>query len=239
VSLPELCIPDGIEPIVGWRYWRAEAGWLFSLNRFKTWPAARALEARCSLTDGHAEPPPGERCGCGIYAALDLDTLKEITEPDLESLLVVGEVALWGRVIPADLGYRAQFGYPRCLWVVRESLPALDWTADVPLCLSEMYGIPVETCDARWAVVAGGSTPGHGSPELPRSAPRSHPSSRASNGLPRRSQTARRPTPGSWPGSGPRIGRSPSLAALSGAASPGTELSRGACRHDFVKPMSS
>ncbi len=159
MSLPELCTPDGIEPIVGWRYWRAEAGWLFSLNRFKTWPAARALEARCSLTDGHAQPPPGERCGCGIYAALDLDTLKEITEPDLESPLVVGEVALWGRVIPADLGYRAQFGYPRCLWVVRESLPALDWTADMPLCLSEMYGIPVETCDARWAVVAEGVNP--------------------------------------------------------------------------------
>ena len=94
----QLGIPDGIEPLVGWRYWRADEGWLCSLNKFKTWPAGRPLRAQCTLAMDHG-PLPGEQCGCGIYAAIDLPTLKELVQPDLESPLVVGEVSLWGKVM--------------------------------------------------------------------------------------------------------------------------------------------
>jgi hypothetical protein len=160
VNHPELGIPDGIEPIVGWRYWRAGEGWLCSLNKFKTWPAGGPLRARCSLAMDHG-PVPGEQCGCGIYAALDLDTLKQLVQPDLESPLVVGEVALWGKVIPAELGFRAEFAYPRRLWVVNDAIAALDWLGDLPIALADRYGVPVESCDAEWAVaeVAGNPWP--------------------------------------------------------------------------------
>jgi hypothetical protein len=160
VEALEFAVPDGIEPIVGWRYWRGEdlngrassRAWLASLNKFQTWPPGRALEARCSLEGGHPDPPPGIACGCGIYAATDRATLQELANPDLQTPLVVGEVALWGRVVPAELGYRAQFAYPRRLWVVRESLAPTAWLDDLPAALAASYGVPVGSCDARWAV---------------------------------------------------------------------------------------
>jgi hypothetical protein len=161
----ELGIPDGIEPLVGWRYWRADEGWLCSLNKFKTWPAGRPLRAQCTLAMDHG-PLPGERCGCGIYAAIDLPTLKELVQPDLESPLVVGEVSLWGKVIPAELGFRAELAYPRRVWVVNDSVATLDGRTDAPLALANRYGIPVEPCDATWAVSEEAVNPWHLEPRV-------------------------------------------------------------------------
>jgi hypothetical protein len=168
VNNPEarrLGIPDGIEPLVGWRYWRADEGWLCSLNKFKTWPAGRPLRAECALAMDHG-PLPGERCGCGVYAAIDLPTLKELVQPDLESPLVVGEVSLWGKVIPAELGFRAELAYPRRLWVVNDSGATLDGRTDAPLSLTDRYGIPVEPCDATWAVSEEAVNPWHLEPRV-------------------------------------------------------------------------
>ncbi len=153
-----LGIPDGIDPLAGWRYWRADEGWLCSLNKLKTWPAGKPLVAQCPLGMDHG-PLPGEQCGCGIYAAIDLETLKELVQPHLESPLVVGEVALWGKVIPAELGYRAEFAYPRRLWVVDESISTLDWLGDLPVNLAGRYHVPVESCGAGWAVAEEATNP--------------------------------------------------------------------------------
>ena len=172
----EVGIPDGIEPLVGWRYWRADEGWLCSLNKFKTWPTGRPLRAQCTFAMDHG-PLPGEQCGCGIYAAIDLSTLKELVQPDLESPLVVGEVSLWGKVIPAELGFRAELAYPRRLWVVNDSVATLDGPeallkapgergADALLALAERYGIPVEPCDATWAVSEEAVNPWHLEPRV-------------------------------------------------------------------------
>ena len=161
----QLGIPDAIEPLVGWRYWRADEGWLCSLNKFKTWPAGRPLRAQCSLAMDHG-PLPGERCGCGIYAAIDLPTLKELVQPDLGSPLVVGEVSLWGKVIPAELGFRAELAYPRRLWVVSDSVAILEFPDGAPLALAERYGIPVEPCDATWAVSEEAGNPWHLEPRV-------------------------------------------------------------------------
>lgn len=79
------CIPDGIEPIIGWRYWQSDGEWLCSLHRFKTWPAGQALQARCPYPDTHAGPSPDQACGCGLYAAPDLETLLELTNSELDS----------------------------------------------------------------------------------------------------------------------------------------------------------
>lgn len=157
IDLVDPLAPDGIEPLVGWRYWRAEGGWLASLNRFQTWPPRKALQARCELPEdeAHPEPPPGTHCPCGIYAAVDLPTLQELAHPDLGGPLVVGEVALWGRIVPAARGFRAQFGLPRRLWLVRESLPPEDplgWAGDLPSTLAQTYQVSVELCEAAWAV---------------------------------------------------------------------------------------
>jgi len=144
-------VPDGIEPIVGWRYWRADEGWLCSLNKFKTWPPHRNLRAQCSRELDHG-PLPEQQCGCGIYAAIDLPTLKELVQPDLATPLVVGEVSLWGKVIPAALGFRAELGYPRRIWLVAESVTAATPAAALAASIAARYGVAVGSCDAAWAV---------------------------------------------------------------------------------------
>jgi hypothetical protein len=57
---------------------------------------------------------PLESCSCGIHAAKDLETLQRVSGGGP----VVGEVYLWGKVIPGENGYRAQYAYPKSLYLV-------------------------------------------------------------------------------------------------------------------------
>lgn len=54
-----------------------------------------------------------KRCSCGIYAAKSEQHLSDIRYVRNEE--VHGEVYLWGRVWDHELGYRAQFAYPKKL----------------------------------------------------------------------------------------------------------------------------
>ena len=77
-----------------------------SQRRF-LWPVERPLRAVCT---GGGHPAPAGGCNCGIYGARDLETLRVhglCLSPDP---LVVGEVALWGRVISDERGHRAELG---------------------------------------------------------------------------------------------------------------------------------
>ena len=159
----DLSVPDGIEPIIGWRYWRAgRDGRLRSLTgRQHVWLPGTPFQARCRFADvdpddrrfqfvsGFGAPPhrsPGSECTCGLYASRDLDRLRGQILFGLRRM-VVGEVALWGRVIPAQHGYRAEFGYPKRLCVfehVASSEPAL-------LAGLGDYGVPVEVIPQRHA----------------------------------------------------------------------------------------
>lgn len=58
---------------------------------------------------------PDEYCRCGIYALKDKAEL--LRSPYLVSgKAAIGAVSLWGKVIPADKGYRAQYAYPLFLY---------------------------------------------------------------------------------------------------------------------------
>lgn len=48
---------------------------------------------------------PYERCTCGVYAATTADNVPLTGN-------VYGKVKLWGKIIPGDKGYRAQYAYP-------------------------------------------------------------------------------------------------------------------------------
>lgn len=166
--------PDGMEPLVGWRYWRVAGSALTSLTRSVYWPALERYEADCRLTPRHGAVPAAE-CHCGIYAARGLDTLKELATPNVRVPLVVGKVALWGRVIPAERGYRAQYGYPKRLWLVWESLEPLEQPGARRVELAAAYGVPVEFCDAEWAL---SSHPGLRLPPRPGAQPDLRPTPR-------------------------------------------------------------
>jgi hypothetical protein len=85
---------------------------------------------------------PFDSCGCGLYAVREV-------EPRHIPLSVlpdgaIGKVALWGKVVAGDRGWRAQFAYPVELYVsqamFRRGLFRDPSRADR---LAETYGVPV------------------------------------------------------------------------------------------------
>lgn len=113
-------------PIIGWRIWLL--GWdeergevcLKSLARWPScedllWPKGRPLHATCFLA-GSKHVAPSIRCTCGIYATKSIELLFHEL-PFRKATDVIGQVSLWGRVIEGSRGYRAEFAYPRALWV--------------------------------------------------------------------------------------------------------------------------
>lgn len=74
--------------------------------------------------DYHAHDAPVEGCGCGVYAAKNFQHLVNIkyVGPDTD-YGVHGEVYLWGKIIDHELGYRAQFAYPKNLIFTFSTMP--------------------------------------------------------------------------------------------------------------------
>lgn len=123
--------PDYISPVVGWRVWRWDAAKLKSLNG-EPWSPGKALAARCRAvsygtiigrpeTAHHAHEPPQIKCTCGVYAAKDREHLRSMGCP---RYAIEGEVYLWGAVVEHKLGWRAQFAYPKSLFLSPDLIPS-------------------------------------------------------------------------------------------------------------------
>lgn len=151
------------EPILGWRVWALEGsirGDRVRLRpiakRGKPWRPREPAIARCTTKPGH-RLVPSPNCRCGLHATHEPDLLRQARDP-----AVLGSVAMWGRVIEHERGYRAQLAYPQrlrlacplCLWWWGPSAPSPCEVVIrhrggrmVPLCaphleLSERYGYP-------------------------------------------------------------------------------------------------
>lgn len=59
-------------------------------------------------------------CTCGVYAAKALDRLSSIR---FWNRGIRGEAWLWGAVVEHERGWRAQFAYPKTLFLPAEALP--------------------------------------------------------------------------------------------------------------------
>jgi hypothetical protein len=143
-------VPVPPDAVTAWRYWQLSpaTGRLRSVSqrRFE-WRPRHVLRASC-VGGGHR--PPDETCGCGIYGAPDLASLRDYGLCLTPGGLVVGEVALWGRTVPDTRGYRAEYAYPERLWLVEGSVPEDD-VAQVTASLAE-YAVPVGTIPVDRAV---------------------------------------------------------------------------------------
>ena len=121
-------IPDGIEPMVGFRMW------LYTLHRFQPqlhpinslghatgpspWEGAESgwVVASCAAGSVDPEHVPGWSCTCGFYATKNLAQFcKAIALVDLPPRedgvkhgWIFGRVELAGKIIEHDDGYRAQ-----------------------------------------------------------------------------------------------------------------------------------
>jgi hypothetical protein len=104
------------ETLIGWRGWSLHHGKLVSLFNAVEWPFRRPLvveDDNWHLADGAVNVQ-------GIHALKFRFSLHELT---YEFLRVLGSVYLWGRVIECELGYRAQYAYPRMLIVSKDADP--------------------------------------------------------------------------------------------------------------------
>jgi hypothetical protein len=109
-------IPDGIEPLVGYRMWSVSLehrhASLHSLtcseDRPCPWDRAPSawITATCNLDMGHEAP--GEGCACGIYALKSLPDLIASAGMGWLGETVLGRVELAGKIIEHDTGYRAE-----------------------------------------------------------------------------------------------------------------------------------
>jgi hypothetical protein len=120
-------IPDGIEPIVGFRMWlytlhlsRPRLHPVRSLGRASgpsPWDGAESgwVVASCAAGPVDPEHVPGWSCTCGFYATKNLPQFPKVLvdhrprEDGVELLgWIFGRVELAGKIIEHDYGYRAQ-----------------------------------------------------------------------------------------------------------------------------------
>jgi hypothetical protein len=133
-------------PVVGWRAWvvtETAAGLrLGSVLYDEVWtPGETALAACRRREDFFAEPlpdheTPGLQCGCGFHAAHDpADALSYLRGRDEPTTVcrILGEVAIWGRVVETQAGWRAAAAYPYRLYVPDEAIAGA----------LAVYGVPV------------------------------------------------------------------------------------------------
>ena len=123
-------IPDYILPVIGYRVWRWNATGRKSLNG-EPWLPGRPLAAGCRAAargaivgrakalHGAHELPHSD-CTCGVYAAKNREHLRQF---GYEQCGIRGEVYLWGTVVEHERGWRAQFAYPKSLFLLPDAIP--------------------------------------------------------------------------------------------------------------------
>jgi hypothetical protein len=142
-------IPDGIEPISGYRVWsydlRDKLAPLHSItcSRSLICPWTRAgsgwVEATCTADHTGQHTAPAEGCSCGIYAMASVDptfVLLSSSESYNGTGHVLGRVDLAGKIIEHECGYRAERAR------IAELVPIRGATRDV-IFLANRLGVPV------------------------------------------------------------------------------------------------
>jgi hypothetical protein len=139
-------IPDYISPIIGFRVWPWDAIGLKSLNG-ELWMPGQRLSAACRTLAGRAEDglavhdAPQMNCTCGVYAAKSLDCLRALGYMRYDS--IYGELYLWGTVVEHQLGWRAQFAYPKKLVLPLDMVPLSMGAAESRLTTLSAYSCDI------------------------------------------------------------------------------------------------
>lgn len=117
----EAITPDTAEAITAWRYWyldEDDEGVLISPFREDRWSPETAFRALCDAPHTSLRSAPDESCTCGIYGRrawgndLQEAVIYAMQSPNWKRRIVIGKVALWGKVIEGRTGYRGELGYP-------------------------------------------------------------------------------------------------------------------------------
>ncbi len=151
VPLPALPKALVAGPIVGWRLWAVDRdGILYGVGHRKAWPMGEPMRAACVSEGWVRHPAPVAGCQCGVYGVKQREMVPVWTYHANEGeQIVLGQVALWGRVIEHRDGYRAEWGYPARIVVTRaRPMPGFPSSRRMAAWwekIGENYGIAVET----------------------------------------------------------------------------------------------
>lgn len=125
-------IPDFVEPLVGWRAWKVRAPHsgvgacpsLSSVILDTPWAPGRRFSAEHSFDLGaKCRGLLRLDCSCGVYAFKDpLDAFVYLVRVRDRLLgmsveIAMGTVSLWGKVIECESGYKAEYAYPRHVYL--------------------------------------------------------------------------------------------------------------------------
>ena len=165
--MDEYKVPDLIgEPIQAWRCWfvvpeNKTSGplRLASVVYGDLWEPKKEHKARCRPAESASEgwhDPPARTHGCGIYGVKTQEQVNRYYRSGeyrsrfeyTEIYRVIGLVALWGKIVPGEKGYRAEYAYPIKLQVAKK-IKGRDWhlsPQEVANNLEE-YGCEVELTD--------------------------------------------------------------------------------------------
>jgi hypothetical protein len=122
--------PDYVHTLTGWRGWEVQDGRLIALGSDYTWVPKMAMKATCR-SDQHRAPQ--YNCRCGFWSFKTLDLMTEAVRSYIEDVDVIGTVEIWGRVIECENGFRAEYAYPKELWLLKPGLEHLSWDYGVPV----------------------------------------------------------------------------------------------------------
>ena len=136
--------PDFVEPFVGWKGLLADTeGNLYSPAWPTPWPVKEALVATC---ERKKHKPPAQKCTCGIHAVKTFEDLRDHHynwgESEEGKIWVLAEINLWGRIRPGRIGYRAQYAYPKRVFV-----PVHKVQLPLAVRIRERYGVPIGIVD--------------------------------------------------------------------------------------------
>lgn len=102
------------ECVVGWRGFNIYQPGYF-VTQSTVWVPGERIEATCTTRDhGEEEISPVESCSCGLYS---FKTPHKLRTDNYLNQAVFAEVYYWGRVIEHSMGYRAQYAYPKKIYM--------------------------------------------------------------------------------------------------------------------------
>lgn len=127
----KMVTPDVIGEVIGWRVWRVlhprepakirlQSMGSGGKQHAAIWTPNKIMEAFCS----QPHVPPTKTCSCGFYAARTREHLLSMhyhsgfTYDNPEDILVVGTVAMQGKIIPGTQGWRAQRVRPQTVLIL-------------------------------------------------------------------------------------------------------------------------
>lgn len=123
--------PDYVQTLTGWRGWKVKDEKLHALGTNTIWTPKKAARAKCNASGSHRAPQ--KACKCGYWSFKSMDLITAALADYVDSVDVVGTVEIWGRVIECENGYRAEYAYPKELWLLKPELESLSWTYGVPV----------------------------------------------------------------------------------------------------------